>query len=192
MADMKTEEEMLSYGLSLDTGGPALPCRIVLYTDGGCRGNPGPGAWAAVSFLEYMEQSAANAVNICEIAGSAPRTTNNQMELQAVIEGFKALEGHYPGVLAAGRRIANLELAVYTDSQYVKNGISIWIHNWKKNSWRTSAKQPVKNKELWQGLDRQVSILSESCRLQWHWVKGHAGNSYNERCDALVRENFPN
>ena len=156
--------------------------RLVLYTDGGCQGNPGPGAWAAVSYVAQHAET-------IEIFGSATQTTNNKMELQGVIEGLRSLPGHYPQFFAS--RFANLEISVYTDSQYVKNGITSWIHKWKRNNWRTSAKKTVKNKELWQALDLAVAEIEQYGRLRWYWVKGHAGNRYNERCDALVRENFP-
>ncbi len=170
--------------------------RVVLYTDGGCQGNPGPGAWAAVSYLEPDERHSRTAEGVAapqELSGASARTTNNQMELQAVIEGLRALPRQYPQLSepCEPRPSEPLEIAVYTDSQYVKNGISSWIHNWKKNAWRTSAKKPVKNKELWQELERQVTALERYGSLRWHWVKGHAGHYYNERCDELVRQNFP-
>ncbi|WGK70436.1 ribonuclease HI [Candidatus Haliotispira prima] len=183
--------------------------RVVVYTDGGCRGNPGPGAWAAVSYseCEYPQKSEPgkhrnrgdgdNGIPTFEISGAAAQTTNNRMELQAVIEGLKALPSQYPQLfeheqLAGGKHGRELpEIAVYTDSQYVKNGITTWIHNWKKNDWRTSTKKPVKNKELWQELDHQVSTVQQYASLCWHWVKGHAGHYYNERCDTLVQQKFP-
>ena len=162
--------------------------RLVLYTDGGCRGNPGPGAWAAVSYTEYAQQE--NEVKTIEISGSAAQTTNNRMELQGVIEGLRSLPVHYPRIFQISSG-SELEIAVYTDSQYVQNGITGWIHNWKRNAWRTSAKKPVKNQDLWQTLDSAVAEVQQYGRLRWYWVKGHAGNYYNERCDALVRQNFP-
>ncbi len=171
--------------------------RIVLYTDGGCRGNPGPGAWAAVSYLECRHTQVGNShsngngienVSSYEMAGSAVRTTNNQMELQAVIEGLQSLPQNYPEFFGGGNDTP--EISIHTDSQYVKNGITSWIHTWKKNSWRTSSKKPVKNQKLWQELDRQSYWIEQHTKLQWHWVKGHAGLYYNERCDQLVRQNF--
>ena len=138
---------------------------IVIYTDGGCSGNPGPGGWAYVLTADDLFEK--------EASGSALDTTNNRMELTAVIEALKAastLKAH--------------QIKVYTDSQYVKNGITSWIEKWKVNGWRTASKQPVKNKEYWVELDRLASQLPVS----WHWVKGHAGIEGNERCDALVQE----
>ena len=138
---------------------------IIIYTDGGCLGNPGPGGWAYVlkgddSFVK--EQS-----------GGEADTTNNRMELTAVIEALKA-----------AKELGAQQISLYTDSQYVKNGITSWIHTWKVNGWRTASKSPVKNKEYWVALDG----LSSQLPIRWHWVKGHAGIAGNERCDQLVRE----
>ncbi|KUJ72963.1 ribonuclease HI [Thiomicrospira sp. WB1] len=136
--------------------------KVYLYTDGGCRGNPGPGGWGAV--LEYDGHQKC-------LKGSAPETTNNQMELTAAIRGLEALTRPCDVVLT-------------TDSQYVKNGITQWMANWKRNQWRTAAKKPVKNKALWQALDEAVGRHNVS----WHWVKGHAGHPQNELADALANE----
>jgi ribonuclease HI len=139
---------------------------LTIYTDGGCHGNPGPGGWAYV---------AVDKEQIVERYGSARETTNNRMELLAVIEALRAA-----GTLV-GR---DLSIDVYTDSQYVRNGITQWIHTWIRNGWRTSAKKPVKNQDLWQELHSVESQL----RVHWNWVKGHAGHVHNERCDELVQK----
>ncbi len=133
---------------------------VMLYTDGACKGNPGPGGWGAL--LEYRGVEK-------ELWGGEPRTTNNRMELQAVIEGLKALK-------------KPSRVRIVTDSQYVKNGMQQWIHNWKRNGWRTAAKKPVKNAELWQELDRLVNLH----QVEWEWVRGHSGHPENERVDQLA------
>jgi len=133
---------------------------INIYADGGCRGNPGPGGWGV------LMQSGENSK---ELWGGEPNTTNNRMELTAVIRALEALK----------RPTA---AHIHTDSQYVQKGISLWIHNWKRNGWRTADKKPVKNAELWQRLDE----LSQTHDLKWLWVKGHAGHPGNERADALA------
>ena len=135
---------------------------VVIHTDGACSGNPGPGGWGAV--LQYGD-------TVKEIKGGAANTTNNQMELTAAIEALNAL-----------KRSCAVEL--YTDSQYVKNGIGGWLFSWKKNGWKTAAKKPVKNVELWQALDEAVKRHT----VTWHWVKGHAGHDLNERADRLANE----
>ncbi|HOE83805.1 MAG TPA: ribonuclease HI [Sphaerochaeta sp.] len=137
---------------------------ITIYTDGGCLGNPGPGGWAYVL--------SADGVFSKESSGSEHDTTNNRMELTAVIEALKAAQ-----------ELGSVRIDLYTDSQYVKNGITSWIHKWKANGWRTAAKDPVKNKEYWLALD----ALASSLPVNWHWVKGHAGIEGNERCDLLVK-----
>ncbi|MEH6727332.1 MAG: ribonuclease HI [Hyphomicrobiales bacterium] len=135
--------------------------KVVIYTDGACSGNPGPGGWGAI--LTYGDTSK-------ELYGGAPETTNNRMELTAAIEALNALT-----------KSASAE--VWTDSQYVKGGITGWIHGWKKNGWKTSARKPVKNVELWQALDEAL----KRHEVSWHWVKGHAGHEMNERADELAR-----
>ena len=135
---------------------------VTIYTDGGCLGNPGPGAWAAVLLAGKHRK---------EIKGGEPATTNNRMELQAAIEALRALN-------------KPCRVLFHTDSQYLRNGILTWIHGWKRNGWKTAAKQPVKNVDQWQALDALV------CKheIDWRWVKGHAGNPGNERCDELANE----
>jgi ribonuclease HI len=138
-----------------------------VYTDGGCSGNPGPGAWAYILLGEEGESRKSLFV---------PQTTNNRMELQAVIEALRAVR--------ADPRISSGEVELFTDSRYVKNGIGEWIHTWLKNGWKTRAKKPVKNQDLW----RQLLELSTGMRIRWRWLQGHAGDRYNEACDRLVRE----
>jgi len=137
---------------------------IDIYTDGACKGNPGIGGWGA--WLKSGEHSK-------EIFGGELATTNNRMELTAVIEALQALK-------------RPCRIALYLDSQYVRKGITEWIHGWKAKGWRTADKQPVKNAELWQRLDRLVS--SAGHQIEWHWVKGHAGDPGNERADALANQ----
>ncbi|MDH4392658.1 MAG: ribonuclease HI [Aquabacterium sp.] len=136
------------------------PTMVVIYTDGACKGNPGPGGWGA--WLRWGAHEK-------ELFGGEPSTTNNRMELTAVIESLALLKRRTP-------------VAIYTDSNYVKDGITSWIHGWKKRGWRTADNKPVKNIELWQRLDALVS----SHDVQWHWVKGHSGDPGNERADALA------
>jgi ribonuclease HI len=133
---------------------------IDIYTDGACKGNPGPGGWGALLRLGAHEK---------ELWGGEAETTNNRMELMAVI-----------GALSALKRPARAR--VYTDSKYVQQGISAWIHGWKKNGWKTASRAPVKNADLWQQLDQ----LAARHQLEWIWVKGHAGHPDNERADALA------
>ncbi|MBX7199257.1 MAG: ribonuclease HI [Rhodospirillaceae bacterium] len=135
--------------------------KVELFTDGACLGNPGPGGWAALLRYKGAEK---------ELAGGEKLTTNNRMEMMAVIEGLMALT-----------RQSTVE--VFTDSQYVQKGISEWIHGWKKRNWRTADKQPVKNADLWQALDAAQSGHD----VTWTWVKGHAGHAENERVDQLAR-----
>jgi len=144
---------------------------LKIYTDGGCSGNPGPGGWAYV----IIKQTFQGEQIIVQNKGSEKETTNNRMELAAVIEALRALK--------AMDNVPH-HVSVYTDSQYVQKGISEWIHSWKRNSWKTSGKKPVKNKELWMELDS----LAGSFTISWEWVKGHAGNEYNERCDRMTQE----
>jgi len=144
---------------------------LQIFTDGGCSGNPGPGGWAYIIVVKTSggEQIAS------EGKGGEKDTTNNRMELMAVISSLKALKS-MDGLPR--------QAVMYTDSQYVQKGISEWINNWKKNSWRTSDKKPVKNQDLWMELD----ALSGEFSLAWEWVRGHAGNYFNERCDSMTQE----
>lgn len=139
--------------------------KIDIFTDGGCSGNPGPGGWAFVALD--------NGNLLSYSSGGDAQTTNNKMELTAVIRALETCQ-----VLEAG------QVCISTDSQYVKNGITTWINNWKRNGWKTASKDPVKNKELWEELD----ALSKVFDIKWIWVKGHAGIKYNEMCDSLVRK----
>ena len=134
---------------------------VRIFTDGGCKGNPGPGGWGAILYYGDITK---------EIKGSEPETTNNRMELLAPIKALALLKKPCKVILT-------------TDSQYVKNGINQWIHNWRKNGWRTADKKPVKNADLWQRLDEAV----KKHKINWHWVKGHSGHPENERCDDLAR-----
>ncbi len=133
---------------------------VVIYTDGACKGNPGPGGWGALLQYDGKER---------EIFGGDSATTNNRMELTAVIRALESLR----------RRCA---VVIYTDSQYVKNGIQTWIHGWKKNGWKTSDRKPVKNEDLWRELDALVPLHD----IEWHWVRGHNDTPGNERADALA------
>ncbi|MBD8893012.1 ribonuclease HI [Roseibium litorale] len=136
--------------------------RVTIYTDGACSGNPGPGGWGAI--LRYGEHEK-------ELNGGEAQTTNNRMELTAAIEALNSLKRACP-------------IDLYTDSVYVRDGITKWLFNWKRNDWRTADKKPVKNAELWQALDAACKRHD----ISWHWVKGHAGHPENERADALARE----
>jgi ribonuclease HI len=138
-----------------------------IFTDGGCSGNPGPGGWA------YVMVQGGQALS--EGRGGEKNTTNNRMELLAVISALKALRA-MDGVPP--------QAAVYTDSQYVQKGITGWIHNWKRNAWLTSDKKPVKNQDLWKELDALAGDLA----ISWKWIRGHAGNQWNERCDRMTQE----
>lgn len=135
---------------------------IEIYTDGACSGNPGPGGWGALLIFKEKKK---------EISGFEIATTNNRMELMAAIMALKAIKKPTP-------------IELYTDSVYVKNGITSWIKNWEKNGWKNAQKKPIKNQELWQ----QLSDVSKQHDITWHWVKGHAGNEGNERADALARQ----
>jgi len=134
--------------------------KVVIYTDGACKGNPGPGGWGALMVYKGQEK---------ELFGGERDTTNNRMELMAVIVGLETLT----------RPCA---VQVWLDSQYVKNGIQTWIHGWKKNGWKTADKKPVKNVDLWQRLDE----ATKKHQIDWQWVKGHAGHAGNERADGLA------
>jgi ribonuclease HI len=135
---------------------------VVIHTDGACSGNPGPGGWGAI--LRYGDHEKA-------LKGGEANTTNNRMELMAAIMALETL-----------KRPSRIEL--HTDSQYLKDGITRWIHGWKRNGWKTAEKKPVKNAELWLRLDEALKRHS----IEWHWVKGHAGHDDNERADELARE----
>jgi ribonuclease HI len=138
---------------------------ITIYTDGACKGNPGPGGWGAWLSGGGHEK---------ELWGGEAVTTNNRMELTAVIEALSALK-------------RPSEVVIHTDSQYVRQGITEWIHNWKKRGWQTANKQPVKNVDLWQRLE----AIAATHQVQWRWVKGHAGDPGNERADALANRGVP-
>ncbi len=140
---------------------------VVIYTDGACKGNPGPGGWGAYLRSDGHEK---------ELWGGERNTTNNRMELLAVIEALSAL-----------KRPCTVDL--YVDSEYVRKGITEWIHGWKKKGWVTAAKQPVKNAELWRQLDALVHDGTH--KIAWHWVKGHSGDPGNERADALANRGVP-
>jgi ribonuclease HI len=140
---------------------------VKIYTDGGCSGNPGPGGWAYV----IVEDTGI----IAEKWGAEKNTTNNRMELGAVIAALDFL---------SVSALSPEKITVFTDSQYVQKGITQWIHTWKRNNWQTSGKEPVKNRELWQRLDELAGRFS----IQWAWIKGHAGDEFNERCDRMTQE----
>ncbi len=134
--------------------------KVEIFTDGACRGNPGPGGWGVLLRFNEVEKS---------LCGGVLDTTNNRMEMQAVISALQALNDP-------------CEVDITTDSQYVKNGITQWIIGWKKNGWRTAARKPVKNVDLWKMLDKEQA----KHKIQWHWVKGHSGHRENELVDALA------
>ncbi len=136
--------------------------RVSIWTDGACSGNPGPGGWGAV--LRYGDRDR-------ELNGGEAHTTNNRMELRAAIEALGALK-------------RDCDVDLYTDSQYVRGGVTGWMANWKRNGWKTADKKPVKNEDLWRELDAAQSRH----RIAWHWVKGHAGHPENERADELARQ----
>jgi ribonuclease HI len=138
-----------------------LTKRVAIWTDGACSGNPGPGGWGAILTFNGAEK---------EFSGGEPQTTNNRMELLAAISALEALT-----------RPCAVDL--HTDSQYVRQGVTGWVHNWKRNGWRTADKKPVKNDDLWKRLDEAANRHD----VDWHWVKGHAGDPMNERADALAR-----
>ncbi|MDP6574088.1 MAG: ribonuclease HI [Rhodospirillales bacterium] len=135
---------------------------VDIYTDGACSGNPGPGGWGVLLRWRGTER---------ELCGGAAETTNNRMELMAAIAGIETL-----------KRSSRARL--YTDSTYLRDGITRWIHRWKENGWKTAARKPVKNAELWRRLDAALAAHE----VEWHWVKGHAGHPENERADALARQ----
>jgi ribonuclease HI len=135
---------------------------VVIYTDGACSGNPGPGGWGAVLTSGNVTK---------ELHGGEPATTNNRMELMAAISGLEALT-------------RPADVTIWTDSTYVKNGITTWVKNWQRNNWRTADKKPVKNEDLW----RRLVDLDNRYKPTWRWVKGHAGDPGNERADELARQ----
>ena len=135
---------------------------VVIFTDGACSGNPGPGGWGAILRYRSVEK---------ELSGAEPETTNNRMELMAAIAALEALK-------------EPVEVDLYTDSEYLKKGITEWLPQWKARGWKTATKKPVKNADLWQRLEAAMAPH----RVRWHWVKGHAGHPENERADALARE----
>ena len=135
---------------------------VIIHTDGGCSGNPGAGGWGVIVRSEKQ---------VRELSGGEPDTTNNRMELRAALEGLRALtEPH--------------KVELFTDSVYLKDGITKWLKRWKRNGWRTTTRQPVKNADLW----RQLDEAAGSHRIEWRWLKGHAGHPDNERCDQLARD----
>jgi ribonuclease HI len=136
------------------------PQRVLIYTDGACSGNPGPGGWAAILSFKGKER---------EVSGGEPFTTNNRMEIRAAIEGLNAL-----------KRACAVDL--FTDSQYVRQGITQWMHNWKRRGWRTADNKPVKNEDLW----RELDAAAARHQVAWHWVKGHASDPVNIRVDELA------
>jgi len=135
---------------------------VQIFTDGACSGNPGPGGWGAVLRFDGKEK---------ELKGGEPVTTNNRMELMAAISALETLK-------------RDCSVDMFTDSNYLKDGITKWIHSWRRNGWRTAERKPVKNAELWQRLDAALGRH----QIRWHWVRGHAGHAENERADALARE----
>jgi len=139
--------------------------QITIYTDGACKGNPGPGGWGVL--LQYGGHEK-------ELYGGEQETTNNRMELTAVIEALKQVK-------------YSCHIDLYSDSSYVLNGITQWLANWKKNNWKTAAKKAVKNEDLWRELDQLV----QTHQINWHWVKGHAGEPGNERADELANKGVP-
>lgn len=144
--------------------------KVIIYTDGACSGNPGPGGWAAVVMYENKSVFIKK-----RISGGEENTTNNKMELKAVINGLKMLK-------------ISCKVIVHTDSQYIKQGITEWINKWKTNGWKTADKKPVKNRELWQELD-EVALQHD---INWKWVRAHNGNMYNEEADRLARKESKN
>lgn len=139
-----------------------MPKHIEIFTDGACRGNPGPGGWGAL--LRYQGKDK-------HLYGGEAHTTNNRMELQAAIEALRSLK-------------ESCHVILTTDSQYVRQGITQWIHNWKKNKWRGSNKKPIKNQDLWMALDE----LTTQHEIEWHWVRGHTGHPENELADELANQ----
>lgn len=140
--------------------------KIEMYTDGACRNNPGPGGWGVVMFYQDHRKT---------LSGRDPQTTNNRMELMAAIQGLMNLK-------------SPCYVDLYTDSQYVRNGVLSWMPKWKQNNWQNSAKKPVKNQDLWQQLDAAMA----QHEVHWHWVRGHSGHPHNEAADQLARDAIDN
>ena len=138
---------------------------VEIFTDGACSGNPGPGGWGAVLRYKGVEK---------ELSGGEVETTNNRMEMMAALRALEAL-----------KRPSRVHLT--TDSVYLRDGITKWIHNWKRSGWKTAAKKPVKNADLWQSLEQAIAPH----QVEWHWIKGHSGHPENERCDSLARAAIP-
>ena len=138
---------------------------VEIFTDGACSGNPGPGGWGAILRWNGTDK---------ELSGGAAETTNNRMEMMAAIEALESLK-------------RPVKARLHTDSQYLKGGITLWINNWKRNGWKTAAKKPVKNEDLWRRLD-QAAVAHD---VEWHWVRGHVGHLENERADELARNAIP-
>jgi ribonuclease HI len=157
-----SSEQFLAAGRLIErNASPTLLVKkVTIHSDGACEGNPGPGGWAAV--LRYGDRAR-------ELSGGVPATTNNRMELQAALEGLAALK-------------EPCEIEFFTDSEYLRNGITQWIRAWKARGWRTMDKKPVKNSDLW----RELDAAAARHRIRWHWLKGHAGHADNERCDQLA------
>jgi ribonuclease HI len=169
--------------------GQIMGTELKIYTDGGCSGNPGPGGWAYIIIEEPGEtggemgkmgdraqrESPRPDNIIAEKWGAENNTTNNRMELGAVIAALEFL---------SGSALSPAKITVFTDSQYVQKGMTLWIHSWKRNNWRTSGKEPVKNQDLWRRLDE----LSGRFPISWIWVKGHAGDKLNDRCDRMTQK----
>lgn len=152
--------------LSTPRNGDAQSGAVVIYTDGGCIGNPGPGGWAAILRYQGHEK---------ELTGRYRQTTNNRMEVRAAIEGLEALT----------RPCA---VTIYTDSAYLRDGITRWVHAWQRNGWKTAAKAPVKNQDLWQRLLQAIARHAPAGGVEWYWTRGHAGDAANERADELANQ----
>ena len=138
--------------------------KVTIYTDGACSGNPGPGGWGAILIFGDNRK---------ELKGGEAETTNNRMEVTAAIKAIEALN-----------KASKIPIELHTDSSYLRDGITKWINNWKRNGWKTSQRKPVKNDDLWKSLDK----IRRDHDISWHWVKGHAGHPLNERADELARE----
>jgi ribonuclease HI len=136
--------------------------RVIIYTDGSCKGNPGPGGWAAILTYAGREK---------ELSGAEEMTTNNRMELRAAVEGLRVLT-------------RSCQVDIFTDSQYLKQGMTAWIYNWRRNGWLGAEKKPIKNQDLWMKLDE----LASKHDVKWHWIKAHNGHEYNERVDQMAKQ----